>query len=136
MSLIELTNPVGGTVYLETDHIIIIFFSQFLSPPNAHSNVIANGGIHSFYQSPEEVAKRVDPFRKLVQLTLPDTKMPNRAKGPIWFARSAINAVSPNKGHGSFIDMIGQQGHTEVVESEADVMAAIKAIDDAIGVVV
>jgi hypothetical protein len=129
MALIELTNPLGGTVHVETDDVLIVFFSPFLSPPNAKSNVIYAGSIRSFFDSPEEVAAKIIKHRKLVQFTLPDTNMPNRAKGPIWFARSAIDKVIGNGKKGARIDMKGQQGLTEVVETEEEVLAAIAAVD-------
>ena len=129
MSLVELTDPVGGAVKLETDSVLIIFFSPFLSPPNAKSNIIYEGKIRSFYEAPEEAALKISPYRKLVQLTLPDTGMPNLAKGPIWFARSAIEKVSKNGKNGSLIDMKGQQGVTAVVEPIEQVEAAIAAVD-------
>src|SRR5215203_5632920 len=130
MASVELTNPLGGAVKIETDSVLIIFFSPFLSPPNARSNVIHGGTIGSFFEEPEQVAAKVLPHRKLVQLTLPDTHTSNRAKGPIWFARSAINDVIGNGKKGSLIDMKGQQGQTAVVESVEEVRAAIAAVDE------
>lgn len=130
MAVIELTNPLGGIVHIETDDVLIVFFSPFLSPPNARSNVIYRGNIRSFFETPEEAAVRIAKHRKLVQLTLPDTTMPNRAKGPIWFARSAIDQVIGNGKKGAHIDMKGQQGVTEVVETETEVLAAIAAVDN------
>lgn len=127
MAMIQLTDPAGGPVSVNTVDVVMIFFSSYLSPSKAKSNIVLGGSILSFAETPTEVAAKIGAVEKLLKLTLPDTGVPGRAKGAIWIRKDLITRVTSVPSGGATVSVRGQHGPTRVTESKAVIDAAIAA---------
>lgn len=126
MAAIQLSNPTGQPAAIETDEIIIVFFSPYLSPKNAQSNVVLGDSIRSFQNSVQQVADLARKSIKLVKLTLPKVGK-GRARGDIWLRLDLITGVSATKSGKASVTMKRRKGPIIVAESKVEVEAAMRA---------
>lgn len=119
---IKLTDPADNEREVDAEDVTMVFFSAFLSPPAARSNLIYQGSIRSFKETPLQAVKALNKYIKLLKLTLPneqDTLMPD-----IWVNIAKIQKVNKAK-NSTILKLTGQKGTVEVTESK-------EFIDDAI----
>ncbi len=123
--MIQLTDPENNKREFDPGSIILIFYSKFLGPAKAKSNIIYRGQIISLREKPEEVVKIVGSTIKMIELTLPEGGVAS-AKGSSWFNAKAILEVRKN-GTGASVKLSGQKGVVEVRETKEQVEALLKA---------
>lgn len=117
--MVQLTDPEDNSREVDPAAVLLIFYSKFLSPEKAKSNVIYAGQIRSFKEKPEKAAQIIGSVVKLIKLTLPDDGFLS-VKGPAWFNNTKILEVSA-RSKGALIKIAGQKGSILVVETKEEV---------------
>ena len=123
--MIELEDPMGDVVEFEPAEIVLVFYSELLSPPSAKGNLIYEGVIRSVATTPTAIVRKIGTEAKMIKLTLPVGGL-GSAQGPAWFNVARIGRVSQGPS-GAIIKMKGQRGSVQVEENQEHVKELIKA---------
>jgi hypothetical protein len=122
---ITLTDPTDKKRPVTPSKVTMVFFSELLSPPAARRNLIYQGAIRSFKETPQQAVNSLSEHIKLLKLTLP--KKEDTLSQDIWINTAFIEKVN-SRDKGAVLKLSGQKGTVTVLESKEHIDEAVNGV--------